>query len=427
MEEKKNTRKNTSVATNKSAAKPATAAKTTKAAKPTATAKTPVKKSPAKRVASTTPKATKVAATSANKKATAVKQTTAKKATAKKVTNKTAKTPAQEKTLNSEKTTKNVKKTIKNDKKTENSAKNVKKAPQNVESFKTIQVEGYNGLALHTLLFENVKNPKAAVLIIHGMQEHCTRYTAFAEYLNAHGYIVVASDLRGHGQTMKNKNDYGKGEKDIFAETLEDQKLLIKFILNRYNLPLYVFGHSYGSFLLQFLVQQVPEIEKAVLCGTTNGGQTMFRLGRRLVGVMKPFKNKDKRGGIVEKMCITNFGKNFERGNWLTRDTQVFEKYIADEYCGGSFPFSFYYSMLTNMVKANHGISRIGNKKLFLIAGENDPVGQKGVQVKKLFKIYLENNINAKMKLYPQARHELLNETNKDEVYADVLNFLDEN
>jgi len=288
---------------------------------------------------------------------------------------------------------------------------------------KNIKILGFNDLELNTYIFEDVKQPKAVVVIVHGMQEHCLRYSEFAKFLNKNGYIVIANDLRGHGKTMRTKDEYGKGEKDIFTETLKDQLNIIEFANQTYNLPVYLFGHSYGSMLSQNLIQLTPLIEKAVICGTTNGSCGTFKMGSFAISLMNPFKKKDKRGGLVEKMCINAYAKDFENGNWLSRDEKVFEKYKQDEFCGGTFPFSFYRSLIKNMTKANSGIGKIGNKKIFLIAGDKDPVGEKGKQVKKLFKLYLKNNIDTKMKLYPDARHELINEINKDEVMQDVLNF----
>lgn len=322
------------------------------------------------------------------------------------------------------KTEKQKPKQAKVDEKTTKSTKNAKNLQEKSE-FKQISVLGFHDLPLCTYLLDEVENPKAVVVVVHGMQEHCLRYLPFAEFLNKNGYIVVLSDLRGHGKTMRSKDEYGKGEKDIFAETVQDQLRLIDFAHKKYGLPIYVFGHSYGSMLTQRLVQLSPLIEKAVICGTTNGSCTLFALASGLVSILAPFNRKDKRGGIAEKLCIKSYGKKFERGNWLTRDEAVFDKYLADEFCGGSFPFSFYHNMVKNMRKMNAGIQKIGNKKLFLIAGQCDPVGENGKQVKKLHKIYLKNNIDAKLKIYEGARHELLNEINKNEVFEDVLKFFE--
>lgn len=293
------------------------------------------------------------------------------------------------------------------------------------DEIKNIKISGLNNLALNTYVLDDVKNPKAVVLVIHGMMEHILRYTEFAKMLNKNGYIVVMSDLRGHGKTAPSIERLGYGEKDIFKETLQDLLNILSYINENYSLPIYAFGHSYGSMLLQNLIQRTPLIEKAIICGTTNGDSLAIKLGSALTKFLAPFKDQDKTGGIIEKLCIESYGKKFKNGNWLTKDESVFEKYQQDEYCGGSFPFSFYRSMVQSMAKANDGINKIGKKKLFLICGEKDPVGEFSKQVKKLYKIYLKHNIDVKLKIYPNDRHELLNEIDKNEVYDDIIKFFD--
>ncbi len=342
-------------------------------------------------------------------KSTAKKSTTKKPATTKKTA---AKKPAE--TKKAVKTQKKPEKTVK---KTEKKAKVEKKdvGPQ--------KFVGYHDLGLNTYVYDDVQSPKAVVMIVHGMMEHALRYKPFAEFLNKNGYIVIANDLRGHGLTAESVSKRGFGEEDIFQETLKDELILINYAGQKYNLPVYLFGHSYGSMLCQMLVQMTQVVEKCVICGTTNGNALNMRLGSLLAHVLSPFKSKNSPGGLMEKLVIKTFEKGFDRGNWLTRDEEVFDAYNKDEFCGGSFPFSFYKSLMTNMAKANDGIDKIGRKKLFLIVGDQDPVGQKSKQVKKLYNLYLEHNIDAKLKVYHGARHELLNETNKAEVFDDVLNF----
>lgn len=289
--------------------------------------------------------------------------------------------------------------------------------------FKNVKLLGFHDLELNTYIYDSVENPKAVVVIVHGMQEHCLRYKNFARYLNECGFVVISSDLRGHGKTATSINELGFGEKDIFSETVNDQLNIIKYAKETYSLPIYLFGHSYGSMLSQKIIQNTQIIDKCVLCGTTNGSCLIMKLGGVVASLMSPFKKYTSKGGTLEKMCIKSYGKKFERGNWLSRDEKVFDEYVADEYCGKSFPFSFYKSLIKNMNKVNQGISKIGNKKIFLIAGDKDPVGENGKQVDKLYKIYLKNNINAQIKLYKDCRHELLNEINKTEVYQDVVNF----
>lgn len=342
-----------------------------------------------------------------------------------KVTKKTASKPKA-----ATKTTKKVAE-VKAESKTTKTTPKKEPAKKKIEAVKTgepknVKILGYNDLELNVNLYDDVTSAKAVIIVIHGMQEHCLRYDDFAKFFNKNGYIVVTSDNRGHGKTMRNKEDYGRGEKDIYAETIKDQLNIINFANEKYNLPIYLFGHSYGSLLSQVLIQSTPLIDKCVLCGTTNGGSAMMKMGSFVISLLSPFKKSDKRGGLVEKLTVSSYSKKFENGNWLSRDNEVFEKYKQDELCGGSFPFSFYRSMIKNMRKANKGMDKIGNKKIFLIAGDKDPVGENGKQVKKLYRLYLNNNVNAKLKLYKDARHELINETNKDEVYHDVLNFFND-
>lgn len=434
MEEKKTTKKPATKTTKSTTKKPTAKVEAKKVEKPgttkSATTKTASVKSaatktkskmPAKKVEKPAAKVKAPAKVEAKKVAVKAPAKKVEKPQKKAVTKKPANKKVETKKVETKKPTS--KKVEKNSKKIEKNVKKVVQKPNFEPKF--TYIDGYKGLKLHTAIYDKVDNPKAVVVIIHGMQEHCARYDDFAKFLNAHNYIVIATDLRGHGHTMQSKEEYGVGEKDIFKECLQDQMRVIDFA-KTYNLPLYIFGHSYGSMLTQNLVQMSPLVEKAVLCGTTNGDCMQFRAGSCLISLMSPFKNQDKRGGLAEKLCIESYGKGFENGNWFSRDEKVFEAYKADEFCGGTFPFSFYRSLIKNMRKTNDGIRKARGKKLFLIAGDKDPVGQQGKQVRKLLKIYLRNNVDAKMKLYSGARHELLNETNKDEVYRDVLKFFEE-
>lgn len=290
---------------------------------------------------------------------------------------------------------------------------------------KNIKINGYNNLPLNVYLFDEVKNPRASIIVIHGMQEHAKRYFDFAEFLQKNGFVVLLSDLRGHGFTATSKEDFGKGQgDDIFAEIIEDQKILCAYLENQYNLPLYLFGHSFGSFVSQKLIQVYPNIKKAVICGTTNGSNATIFFGKVLAGLLMGIGQKNNHNSLVQKVSLDSYGKKFEDKNWLTRDTKVWEEYKKDELCGVPFPLSFYYSMLKNLNKINRGIKKLDkNKPIMFICGSDDPVGGYSKQVTRLYKKYKKKGLNASLKIYPQARHELINEINKEEVYNDILNF----
>lgn len=346
------------------------------------------------------------------------------KAEIKKPTNKTQKT-AKKATLEKKKPSQTKTSQQKSRSSTAKTTSTRKSKNQTTVSSKNIKIFGFHDLPLNVTVYDQVEDAKAVVVVVHGMMEHSGRYENFAQFLNKNGYIVITSDLRGHGKTAISKEKLGFGEKDIYNETLMDLQNIIVFAQEVFRLPIYIFGHSYGSFLSQRLVQICPSIEKCVLCGTSNGSSAIMKLGGLVCSLLSPFKGKNGKGGMIEKMCIKAYGRKFKNGNWLTRDEKVFEEYQKDEYCGGSFPFSFYKSMIKNSNRANSGINKIGQKKLFLIVGSADPLSSGGKHVTKLHKIYLKHNVNAKLKIYEGARHELLNETNKNEVYKDVINFYD--
>lgn len=293
---------------------------------------------------------------------------------------------------------------------------------------KNIKIIGFNNLPLNVYLYDNVKKPKGSVLVVHGMQEHAARYNDFATFLQSKGYVVLCSDLRGHGLTAKTMDDFGKGEgDDIFSEIIEDQKILASYLEQNYKCPLYIFGHSYGSFITQKMIQVYPSIKKAIICGTTNGDSGIIDLGRFLSKILVSLGKKDKRANLVQDMSLKSYGKGFKDGNWLTRDENIWNAYSNDPLCGNAFPLSFFNSMLQNLHLLNKNLTSVDKSKpIFFIVGSDDPVGGKAKHVISLHKLYVKNGLNASIKVYKDCRHELLNEINKDEIYNDILNFYED-
>lgn len=288
---------------------------------------------------------------------------------------------------------------------------------------KNIILKCYEGLDVRAYLYEPSEKPKAAILLVHGMMEHAARYDDFAKFLVGHGYAVLTPDLRGHGKTAKSVQQLGYDSGDIYQNTIEDLKIMLAWLKKSYSAPVYVFSHSYGSMLAQTLMQKTDIAQKYVLCGTGNGEAFIMKLANKLA---KSFAGDDpgKKATKVEKLSFGAYGKKFKNGNWFTRDEKVFEAYLADEYCGGSFPYSFYISLFSNLTKANSGIKDIPQStEIFLIVGSKDPVGSNSKQVKALYKKYAKAGKQVQMKIYKDCRHELINELNKADVYEDVLRF----
>lgn len=283
----------------------------------------------------------------------------------------------------------------------------------------------FDGLELYCTRYD-AENPQAVIMLVHGMREHSGRYQEFAETLAQNGFSVVTSDNRGHGKTMKDKaTEYGFGKHgDIYGETIKDQLVILDYVKREFpNLPIYLFGHSYGSMLSQTLVQICPEFEKVVLQGSTCGDNKAYKFGKFVAHVLKFFGQDNKPGRVFENAGMKKWNKE-GGGNWLSRDPQVYEEYLADDLCHGAFPISFYRSLMEHMTQVNKGIGSIRpNQKILLLCGSRDPVGEYGKQVYRLYQKYVDAGVDAKLIIYGGAKHELHHETNKDEVIDDLLEF----
>ena len=210
-----------------------------------------------------------------------------------------------------------------------------------------------------------------------------------------------------------------------FMEIVKDQIILTDYLKNKFNLPITVFGHSFGSFITQrYIIENGFKIKNAILSGSTYTNNAAFKMGYPLANMLKFLGQKKKPAHLIEKMSIKGYGKNFPNGNWLSRDEKNWNKYSQDELCGQVFPNNFYWSMFRS---ARHNYKNMKNIPFYLpillVSGTNDPVsGKDGVF--KLFLEYGKANKRVFLKTYLNARHEILNETNKDEVYNDLTQFI---
>ena len=293
-----------------------------------------------------------------------------------------------------------------------------------------------DGLEIQCYAWKEVEplKVKGVVQIAHGMVEHAARYQRFAKYLNSQGYLVYANDHRGHGKTAGKPEDVGYlGDKDGFERMVQDCHQLTEMIKKEHpDLPLYFFGHSMGSFITQRYIQEFgKEIKGAILSGS-NGSSPIFGVAKIIAkGEIK--KNGPK--GKSEKMNKLSFGSyndNFKPNrtdyDWLSRDNAEVDKYIADPYCGSVCSSQFYYDFMDGLVtifKKSNVNNVPKDLPLLIISGSLDPVGAQGKGVTKLKNMYDKVGIkDVTMKLYPDARHEILNEINRDEVMNDIGNWL---
>ncbi|TDT72266.1 alpha-beta hydrolase superfamily lysophospholipase [Hypnocyclicus thermotrophus] len=277
-----------------------------------------------------------------------------------------------------------------------------------------------------------IRKPKAIVQIIHGMAEHAKRYDEFAKFLNENGYSVYATDHRGHGETLESNEMLGEIGKDGFNKMIEDEILLTEIIKKENNnLPVYVLGHSMGSFILQeYVIRNSKNIRKAIFSGSCGKMGLELNFGK-IIAKLEMGNNKVKPSKIIDFLNFGMFNLKFKnkktKQDWLNRDEKEVEKYIKDPLCGGIFPSQFYYYFYDGLIKLKD-LSRLNNinknLEIYIFSGEMDPVGQFGKGVKRLYDAYKNTGIkDVSMKLYRDGRHEMLNELNKQEVYRDILEF----
>lgn len=298
----------------------------------------------------------------------------------------------------------------------------------NIEKFKS-----ESGFESYAYFWDEVKEPIGVVQIIHGMAEHIQRYDFFAEFLNYNGFIVVGMDTRGHGRTAAEGLGLGVvTDGDSFADTVSDQIDLGKYIKTKYNLPLCLFGHSFGSFLSQSYIQRASDLlEGVILCGSAKQKGADVKVGEIVSRLQCVFCGKDKPAKFITKVAFGGYDKKFDydkmENAWVCSNLDSVKKYNEDEWCGATASIGFFKSLFCG-VKDLYDECNLDcikkDLKIFIISGDKDPVGGYGKKVKKLYDVYIQSGISdVTMKLYADKRHELLNEDIRDQVMFDALNF----
>ena len=291
---------------------------------------------------------------------------------------------------------------------------------------KVEQFKSFDGTMLTCYLWDDVKDAKGVIQISHGMAEHAQRYDSFAKYLNANGYIVFADDHRAHGATAGDHVGYQDGE--IFEDTAKDLVEISKMLIAKYNLPLVLIGHSYGSFLSQRYIELDGPACGVILSGSAKMAGLLPSVGKMVANMIYSEKNAKEPGTTMDKLSFGSYNKPFASEgefSWLSRDLESNKKYIADPWSGvvmSNAFFKFFMDGLKNMYKKENLALVKKDSKIRIFSGDKDPVGSNGKSPVALCDMYKALGIaDVQVKLYPDARHEILNEINKEEVYKDML------
>lgn len=274
----------------------------------------------------------------------------------------------------------------------------------------------------------------AVLQIAHGMVEFIDRYENFAAFLASKGILVVGNDHIGHGGSVKSEEDWGYFGENGNRILLDDMHELTRLTKEKYpNLPYFLLGHSMGSFYArQYLGEFGNELDGAIIMGTGLEPLFVVKGGMFLCKLIALFKGWRYRSNFVNQVAFGSYGKKFEplrtRADWLSKDEALVDWYINEPRCSFLFTLNAYYSMF-------EGIARLHDKELlekvpkdlpiFFVSGEDDPVGSFGKEVVYSVETLKEVGVkNIDMKLYPNDRHEILNETDKETVYVDLYEWL---
>lgn len=278
--------------------------------------------------------------------------------------------------------------------------------------------------------------PRAIVQIIHGIAEYIDRYDEFMSFLADNGIIAVGTDHLGHGKSIESEEQTGFfAYENGWDYVVRDEEVLRLAMHENYpELPIIVFGHSMGSFMARTLLIRYPDaFNAAIISGTGNQGAALVNGGLIMGNLVTGLKGAHHYSKFLNNLAFGSYNKIYDNPkteyDWLSRDEANVQKYIDDPLCGFIPSCSLFRDMMT-------GVKFITNKKnltamnkdmpVYFMSGDMDPVGECGKGVQKAYNNFLEAGMkDVSIKLYPGGRHEMLNEINKDEVYTDILAWLE--
>lgn len=276
------------------------------------------------------------------------------------------------------------------------------------------------------------EKPIANLNIQTGMCETSIRYAPFAEFLNQHGINVWVLDAFGQGLNAPTVDDLQKWPKDGFSKNVEAIHLMNE-LAKQNGLPLTTMGHSMGSFMTQSLLQRYPHYtDKVIICGSNGGQGFLMKMGYLMAKIKVNEKNWDKESPMLQNLSIGAYEKSVKDRktdcDWLSYNEENVQTYIADPYCGhkntGGFWKEFLRGMSTLWDKKN--LKKMSkDENILIVAGQDDAVGQNGRGPKWLEKTYKGLGIEkVSLRLYKHMRHEILCETDKQQVFDDLCAFI---
>ncbi len=296
-------------------------------------------------------------------------------------------------------------------------------------------VKSSDGIDLHVHRWGDTSAARAVVHICHGLAEHGARYARLGQALQASGYVAYAHDHRGHGKTATSEDQLGFfGYANGWERLLNDIDTVTEWIVERHpRTPVMLLGHSMGSFAAQHLMARNPgSYHAVVLSGSSDRPPLPLEAGGRLIARAERLRQGAKgHSKILFALTFGTYNRKIKNPrtpfDWLTRDTDEVDKYIADPLCGFTATNQLWIDLLDAVAQLRPSLrAKIpSDLPIYVMSGDQDPVGEYGKGIKKLVANLRAQGLTAVTEhLYPGGRHEMFNEENREEVTADLLAWL---
>ena len=289
---------------------------------------------------------------------------------------------------------------------------------------------------IHAIRWIPEEKPIAILQIVHGMQEYVDRYDEFARFMAEHGILVAGNDHQGHGGSVHEGDCYGYfGDKDPATVLVRDVHRLKKMTQQEYpGIPIILLGHSFGSFVVrEYLTRYGTGIDAAIIQGTGMQSLGLVRFAKCLATVIQVFGGPRYRSKLINHIA---FGKYLDKipnaktkDDWLSHNEISVDAYLKDPACNFIFTLNGFLTMgelvkRTQSADAMEDIPK--NLPILLTSGAEDPVGDYGAAVRKLYEIYLNEHHLSKvdLKIYDGMRHEILQEVGRQQVFEDQYEWI---
>jgi alpha-beta hydrolase superfamily lysophospholipase len=299
----------------------------------------------------------------------------------------------------------------------------------------TSTVTATDGTALFTHRWLPDEEPRAVVQILHGMAEHSARYTRLAQALTAAGYAVYAYDHRGHGRTAGTEDRMYLADDRGWAAFVDDAREVTAAIRREHpDAAIFLLGHSMGSAAArEYVIGGSDELAGLVLVGVITDPGALGAIGAQVARLESRVRGRRHASGLLNTLSFGSYNNEFKPNrtdfDWISRDEAEVDAYVADAWCGEVATSGFWADSLPG-VRATYDPARVARVRpdlpILLLAGDKDPVGDNGKGPRATREQYATAGVHdVTCTLYPGARHEVFNETNRDEVVSDLISWLD--